>query len=241
MKIHIAVLDDDPQYLSLISKGICEAYALQGAEALCSSFTSAADLMQSDSLTVFDQFFLDIDLPEDNGIHVAEELNTMLIHPVIIFVTNRDELVYEAIRVQPFRYIRKSHFDEEINEEAQAFLALKNRKDGNYISFESGGIAMRFNIEDIIYIEAQNQNILISTADQQTHRIRHKISDAESMLEGKGFIRIHKGYLVNCRYINVIRKDTVILDDRRVLPLSKYRKEEVKMAFLRFTDRMMNQ
>ena len=47
-----------------------------------------------------------------------------------------------------------------------------------------------------------------------------------------GFIQIHKSFLVNYKYIFQIRSNEVVMDDGKILPLSKYRAKEVKEKFI---------
>ena len=54
------------------------------------------------------------------------------------------------------------------------------------------------------------------------------LSDFEKRLVPHNFVRTHKSYLVNCKYINSIEQKQVILDDNTVIPLSKYKIETVR-------------
>lgn len=55
-------------------------------------------------------------MPESNGIEAAISIKHSNSDIVIIFITSKDELVYESIKTQPFRFIRKSRLTEEISE-----------------------------------------------------------------------------------------------------------------------------
>ena len=53
----------------------------------------------------------------------------------------------------------------------------------------------------------------------------------EKRLEPYQFLRIHKSYLVNYRYIYSLQNKTVTLEDGTVLPISRYRFLEVQSKF----------
>lgn len=56
-----------------------------------------------------------------------------------------------------------------------------------------------------------------------------KLNDIEKMLEKESFVRIHKGYLVNLRYVKEIRKQTAVLCNGMQLPISRsHRKDTVE-------------
>ncbi len=67
--------------------------------------------------------------------------------------------------------------------------------------------------------------------NQKHTLIRYKISDMEKCLEPYPFLRIHKSYLVNCRYIYSLQSKTVTLEDGTVLPVSRYRFLEIQSKF----------
>ena len=63
----------------------------------------------------FDFVLLDIEMPKYSGIDLASKINEQKGgsgKPYIIFVTNRDGLVFDALKQQPFSFVRKSHLDD---------------------------------------------------------------------------------------------------------------------------------
>ena len=76
---------------------------------------------------------------------------------------------------------------------------------------------------------------LFLSGDQQSEAIRFKMSDMERQLHPYGFIRIHKSYLVNYRYIKNIQTTYVVLDSKKQLPVSRYRLDDIKVEFRRLT------
>ena len=57
------------------------------------------------------------------------------------------------------------------------------------------------------------------------------LSEFEKELAPFDFIRTHKSYLVNCKYIYAIEKGHIVLDDKTEIPLSRYRAGEVREKF----------
>jgi DNA-binding LytR/AlgR family response regulator len=58
----------------------------------------------------------------------------------------------------------------------------------------------------------------------------------EKQLLDKGFIRCHKGYIVNYRYISAIMKDSVELSNGEQLPLSRRKVNDVRQKYLSLSD-----
>ena len=91
-------------------------------------------------------------------------------------------------------------------------------------------------IDDIIYVQSIDKYVtLFLSRDQQSEAIRFKMSDMERQLHPYGFIRIHKSYLVNYRYIKNIQTNCVVLDNKKKLPVSRYRLDDIKVEFRRLT------
>ncbi len=89
-------------------------------------------------------------------------------------------------------------------------------------------------IKDIIYIEAEKNYLVLKTGDDVI-RIRETMTNALNELQGKGFIRCHKGYLVNADYIEKIRNSEIILragKESIVLPVGRSYEKEVRKKIL---------
>ena len=73
-----------------------------------SEFDNQYMLFDSFKQSIPDAILLDIDMPEGNGITIANTLGSQYPYLPIMFVTNHDNMVFEAIKCNPFRFIRKS-------------------------------------------------------------------------------------------------------------------------------------
>ena len=71
----------------------------------------------------YDIYFLDIDMPNINGINIAEKINKFYQDSKIIFCSMRDDLVFDTHSVNSFFFIRKSNVESDLN---KAYLKLCN-------------------------------------------------------------------------------------------------------------------
>ena len=62
----------------------------------------------------YDLFFLDIDMPGLNGIELCRRLRADGSRALVVFISGKEELVFQTFEVQPFRFVRKNHFQEEL-------------------------------------------------------------------------------------------------------------------------------
>ena len=177
----------------------------------------------------FDVVLLDIEMPKCSGIELASSLNEQKgdsEKPYIIFVTNRDGLVFEALRQQPYSFIRKSH-PEELEPCLKRLVKLCEKND--HYSIKTGRDIIRLPLNDIYYLEKQKNYVYFHTARGCFHE-RTSI-DNKSDLLARGFLRTHIGYMVNIRHIEKISSAEVYLSDGSVIPLGKKYHSEVRKRF----------
>ncbi len=231
--IKIAVADDEMIILDSIHKQIDEILDKFGIEHEIYDYAEAAPLLGDSEKMSFDIIFLDIDMPNISGMEAAEILRDGDDEVDIIFITNKDELVYDAIKFAPFRFIRKSKFDLEIEETLNDFLAKRKKNNERHMFLTAQGKRWVFPFK-IKYIEVTSHKLIIHE-NKETFTINGNLKDIENTFHNYGFIRIHQSYLVNYRFINLIKFREVLLDDGATLPLSRSRYEQAKIDYMHFS------
>ena len=106
----VAVCDDDAAVFDTITETAKKAFAENGAEAEVLCFSSPGALEKEMGSRGFDLIFLDIEMPEEDGIRFGERLSRMENTPDIIFVSSREDRVFDAFKIHPFGFVRKSLF-----------------------------------------------------------------------------------------------------------------------------------
>ncbi|MCM1099835.1 MAG: LytTR family transcriptional regulator DNA-binding domain-containing protein [Clostridium sp.] len=86
--------------------------------------------------------------------------------------------------------------------------------------------------DQIYYIESNNRKVILYT-DQNTIEYYGKIGELERQLQGE-FFRIHRGYLVNMRYVTGYGRSEVRVTNGDVLLLSKYKYRDFVEAYQQF-------
>ena len=87
------------------------------------------------------------------------------------------------------------------------------------------------NVGNIGYIEIYGHWLRVSVTGGETIECYGSLSALEEQLAAFDFVRVHKSYLVNLKYIFSIEKTQVILDDKTAIPLSRYKAADVKTKF----------
>ena len=226
--MRIAVCDDNKVTLDFLCDEIGREFSKTKADFFLDAFENGVDFLSQHEKAPFDFVFLDIDMPNINGFEIAERINKDN-SSLIVFVTSHDELVYSSFRFQPFRFIRKNHIAAELPETVKA-LAERNIERTAARHFEvrtsSGNVFLDLN--DVEYIEIYGHWLKITIKDDDAIECYGSLSDFEKRLAPHNFVRTHKSYLVNCKYIYSIEQRQVVLDDKTAIPLSKYKIESVR-------------
>ena len=232
MELQLAYCDDEALVGQIFIPKIQAEFQRQGVRAHVSLVSSPKRLLSLvESSKTFDAYFLDIDMPQLDGITLGRHLRELAPNAAIIFLSNKEEMVYSAFRVKPLRFLRKNRFEAEIADAVQAVLLSLREVERKTVIFEDGNQVYRFSPREILFVEILNRTLIVVRA-RDSIRLHATITTAEELLVPFGFIRIHKSYLVNYRAIFTIGKKDVLLEDGRALPISKHRYREVLQQFM---------
>lgn len=233
----IAIIDDDKAALSIVSSAVDTFFKEKNIEYNITSFYNPLNYLATIKEENFNLIFLDIDMPEKNGLSVAEETLSINKNTHIIFLSQREDLVFECLAIHPFGFIRKSNLINDFSLMMNQFYDyyLSNNDEGKKIEFVEKNRTISFKINEIVYISSDRNYQDIVTKDNKIETIRIPLSTLEDKLKDDGFIRVHKCYIVNQSYIRIISNEEIKLTNDITIPLSKKRRDEVIKEYLAYS------
>ena len=235
--LKIALLDDDKTAL-LISKGAIESFFQEKNIAISlDAFSNPLNFLAMAKEENYRLVFLDIDMPELNGLEVGEQVKTINPQTDIIYLSQREDLVFDTLKLHPFGFIRKSKIIQDFASVLELFVntALNTNLENKKITFTTKTETVSADIDTIMYIEGNRNYQTFYLKDGSNFNARVLMGDLESKLNEHGFIRIHKGYLVNYLFIRQIGTNEVSLTNNKTLPMSNKRKDEIMEKYLSIT------
>lgn len=222
--------DDEREMADLVAEKLRDFYPDE-CEIKC--YVDGDTLLADSARELFDAFFLDIEMPGLDGFSLAEKIRADNPFVKIIFVTKNTELAHLGCLYGAFRYVRKFVLEEELREAA---LSLKREFDLQseflLLKTQRGEIVRAVN--SIRYFEVKGHQVTAFFGDSE-ERVSGTMNEYEKRLKDVGFIRIHKSFLVNFRFIESVGKTTVTLTDGTALLLSRNRVDETKRKLLIFS------
>ncbi len=234
--IRIAVCDDDSRELEYLSEYIKRFMKEKNIEADIFAAADPKELVAYIEKKNIDILFLDIDMPEINGMEIAEKYVSE--STLLIFVSQYENLVYKSLKYNPFRFIRKSEIDE-IDEALES--CIKKIEDFGYKFKLKNREFIYLKTRDVLYFEGYKNYIIIHTANGGSYFTRETMKNIESIFNKRGFVRIHNGYTVNLRYIETIGISELKLTDfnknKIKLPVSDKYKDDFLKAVYKYSRR----
>ena len=235
--LKIALLDDDKTAL-LISKGAIESFFQEKNIAISlDAFSSPVNFLAMAKEENYRLVFLDIDMPELNGLEVGEQVKAINPQTDIIYLSQREDLVFDTLKLHPFGFIRKSKIIQDFANVLELFVntALNTNSENKKITISSKTETISADIDTIMYIEGNRNYQTFYLKDGSTFDARVLMGDLEVKLKEHGFIRVHKGYLVNFLFIRTIGVNEVTLTNNKILPMSNKRKDSIMEEYLAIT------
>ncbi len=242
--VKILIIDDEAAAGNILKILIEKHIPVAKEIHCCAGAVEALELMNKFTPTLV---MLDIEMPKVNGfdfLNMAAENNFD-----VIFTTAYDHYAIKAIRFSALDYLLKPvdvvdlknavnrHIIKQQGESQQlqvsnllTNLQQKDPKDFR-LALSTGGSVFFFAPHEILYCEGENNYTRFAFTNNKPILISKTLGEYEDLLAEHGFIRIHKSYLVNVKYVSTINNEGLIqMSDGKLLPISKRRKVAVVYA-----------
>jgi DNA-binding LytR/AlgR family response regulator len=207
-------VDDEPLALELIKKYIAKIYFLE----LKGVFTDPFEAKKILEATNIDILFLDIQMPDINGIEFSKIINKK--NTAVIFTTAFSEYAVEGFNVDAIDYLLKPiEYDRFLKSVYKAkeyldYITNQEIQDG-YIFVKSDYQMAKVNLKEIIYIEGLDDYIKIYLPQKSILTLM-TLKTISQKLPSKEFVRIHRSYIVPISKIENISKSKVKIGDKEI-------------------------
>lgn len=216
MKFKYLIVDDEPLARKLI---LSHTSKIDGLELVgeCSNAMEAISLLRSKTV---DLIFLDIQMPEMTGLQFVSTLKNP---PAIILTTAYRDFAPEAFDLNVIDYLLKPISFERMVKAVNKFFDSKRgnavisiEEDGTrFIHIKSDRKIHKLEEGEIVYIESLDDYVKIHLKDSLLIT-RENISTLETKLPSPPFVRIHRSFIINSKWVKTISNEGIELNGKQL-------------------------
>lgn len=226
--ITAGICDDEKYIVDILKTKIQICFNEYGIQTEIFKFYLGKELLDCEKK--IDLLFLDIDMPEIDGIEAGKLFRYRNEDCKIIMLTARSDRMREAFFLEAYRFITKPFEDAELKEAIESFM---RRRIGcqKILLYEKRKVVEIFQYQ-IIYIQTYDSYTEFIVG-QRILRSERSLKELETELDGRLFIRIDKKYIVNFRNIDYYDKGTVSIAGKKI-KVSRRRIREFEERYREF-------
>ena len=224
------IIIDDEEIPRLKAFSIIKKYAMFDILGMFESYELAQSLIEKNKIDIL---FLDIDLPNINGIEIRKKLATI---PVCVFITSHPEFAVDSFEIDTLDFLVKPLTQERFNKTVQRieeFFEMREKisvfESGfidDYIVIKEGYEKVKIKLYNILYIEALKDYCVLVTKEKR-HYVASNLGTLLKTQNFESFIRIHRSYAVQKQYIRNISPHNIKLANSTQLPIGERFKENL--------------
>lgn len=227
----IAICDDVIKDAENLLRIISDIQLLMNTE--INIYTSSVELLNKfNNNFLYDVVFLDIDLPDINGIELGKRIRTVTQDTYIVFVTKYPQYAIEAYDCEAFHYLLKPLEPQKVKKVLKSLINSYQKNHAEY-HFRTKSGYINIPIKDLYYVECCKKHIIFHMKDRIIES-PGKLSEVYSFLVNYDFCQVHQGYIVNMRKIINLNKLNIYLDNNEVIPISQRKKADVLSRYAEY-------
>nr|OTP50272.1 hypothetical protein A5881_001696 [Enterococcus termitis] len=239
--LKIALCDNNQREMGKIEKTIALRYSHKYEFDFFSNGEKLLRHLKEKGKKNYSIYFISIEINEMDGIALAQQIRTLDLDALIIFVSDDIQRMPEVFKVQAFDYLLKPI--------SQEYLLETIDRSNHYFNATHAYFEFSFNrklvvlaMDDIIYIVKSGRIAYIHTTEK-VYKTYLTMAEIIDKLDKDLFARIHGSYVVNLNYIVEIMKNEVFVkqfenniqqENAVSLPMSRTFKDELKQTYTIF-------
>lgn len=216
--IRTVIVDDEATARMALSK-LCEKFDELNVVAVLEDGLSAVQYLKEHTV---DLVFLDVEMPELNGLEVIESLS---VRPEIILTTGSVDYALQAFEYSVIDYLVKPIGYPRFSKAMEKYSALRSSDDEatadeEHLFVKVDGKLVRLNYDDILFVESLRDYVIFKTAERRfiVHSTLKRVE--EKLSKRAEFFKVHRSFIVNLSKVVDIEESNLVIGDR-MIPISR--------------------
>lgn len=234
--VKVAFCDDDMSVLGEL-KGLLDQYCTKrNREIGYAAFHGSLELLaEIEKGARYDILFLDVILPNENGISIAKEIRQYDSVVKIIFLTSSCEFAVQSYTVGAYFYQMKPIWEEKFFRLMDSAISECCREQQNSLIMRCKNGITRIDLDRLEYCEVLGRTLLF-------HMENGKILESTGSMDNlcgqlsryENFVRPHRSFLINMEYIQKISYKSITMENLAEIPIPHGRCCEIKNQYLEY-------
>lgn len=234
--LKIAICDDNVDELSHMVSYVDEYQIYKHVKYEYYTFHNGIDLMSFlEKGKLFDIYYLDIIMPNYNGISLAKEIRSFDKNAQIIFFTSSPEFALESYSVKAINYVLKPVTKDKIFNTLTDALERIDKSQGSSLIVKNRNGLQKILLSNLVYVEAMGKKVVYHIISGRVLECTDQFSMVcDTLIKDSCFIKPHRSYLVNMKYIDTISNTEIVMQTNEMIPIAQGKSKEIKERYLTF-------
>lgn len=205
--MRIAIVEDEERYMRE-TVGCLNRYAdEEKIELEISTFSNGLEFLDKFTCGGYDLIFMDIKMPNSNGMGIAHDVRKLDADVGIIFLTNLTQYAIKGYEVEALDYMVKPVEYGIFRAKLTKALGRIKRRGVAYITLNTKSELIKISVDKLIYVESMAHRAIYHLMDEDI-TVWESMAEVEAKLSKYHFSRCNNSYCVNLRYVEAVRGDT---------------------------------
>lgn len=227
--LRVAICDDEPERWNQLKGLIIKVFDEEDIGYEIKEYASGGDLL--DQVDETDLVFLDIDMPEMDGIETGERIRDINPDCRIIIASGREDRFKETYDIDALRFVSKPYSEKEVRDAIEKYrnkfmLGMEEIE----VFTERNPVTIRQ--RDIEYISAYKGGVELK-ANGELYHSDYSIKKIAKMLDDTCFFRVHKSCIINMFHVQKEMEDAIVVG-KVIIPVSRRNRQEFRQRFRDF-------
>lgn len=232
MQINIAICDDELEICSQVENLLGQILKEKLIEYNIDIYNRGKALCDEMKRTEYDLVFLDIELPEMNGVDIGrcirEELKNEKVQ--IAYISAKEGYAMELFEYRPINFLVKPLDEEKVERVIRKYLII-SEQDSHLFAYKKGADFYKIPMSKILHFEGRGRKIAVVTKDGEDE-FYDSMENIYQRVKGHKFLFIHKSTIVNYEYVKKMRYEEVVMVDGTVFSISQSRRKAIREMFM---------
>ena len=220
--IRVAIVEDEAAVREQLAGYVQRCTRQYGTLFEVTMFTDGLEILE-EYRPVYDIIFLDVEMPQLDGMETARRIRAMDSEVQLIFITNMAQYAIKGYAVGALDYVLKPLTYFAFSQRIDRALERLGNREQRYMMINIKGGSRKLDVSRVWFIEVRDHDLIYHT-EEGLITTTGTMREAEKALEGCAFFRCNKGYLVNLEHVDAIREDNAVVHGETV-QVSRARKK----------------